>query len=735
MKSALTPDRTVLNRFVSILFKHANPEGFVALRAFDDTKRDKAPVLIEPVKLGNPELPNVVFACALRAATDPTPAVFCPPLCTFLTDENARTDNLFEGLEIGVECDERPLAAQARLEGLLGKATLVKASGGEWTNPAGALESKLHLHWRLREPTHTREEHLKLREARKLAAGLVGADATSISIVHPIRWPGSIHRKGEPRMVRIVATSENELDLDEALAILREATGVAAQSEAGAANGASAGSNLRSPEAEDVAAAVARIPNEDVEWAEWNRIGMAIWAASGASESGRQAFHDWSAKAAGKYNRNATDARWKHYRTSPPTSIGWGTLFYLARKHAPGWTPDAPIEDEAPTAGKLVAKPFVLRDPKTLPLRQWIYGNHLIRKFASATIAHGGAGKSSLIIAELLAIATGKPLLGVKPPERARVWLWNGEDPMEELERRIGAACLHFGIGASEIEGWLFVNSGRDPDSEIVIATETRDGAVIARPMVEGMIGEIRSKRIDVLQIDPFISSHRVSENDNNAIDVVAKEWSRIADIASIAIDLAHHSRKTNGAEVTVEDGRGAVALINAVRSARVLNKMTEEEGRKAGVTPHYSYFKLLNGKLNLAPQPEKADWMRLLSVHLHNDPKDGSLGDSVGVVTAWKWPDPQEGVDDADFAKVAAVIRMGDWREDSQSTGWVGKAVARGLGLDLDDLGHKTKVRGLIKLWLLQGRLRIVSGYDDRRRMKDFIQVVETGPDEGPPL
>ena len=34
-----------------------------------------------------------------------------------------------------------------------------------------------------------------------------------------------------------------------------------------------------------------------------------------------------------------------------------------------------------------------------------------------------------------------------------------------------------------------------------------------------------------------------------------------------------------------MEDGRGAVALLNAVRPARVLNVMTEDEAAKAGVT------------------------------------------------------------------------------------------------------------------------------------------------------
>ena len=34
----------------------------------------------------------------------------------------------------------------------------------------------------------------------------------------------------------------------------------------------------------------------------------------------------------------ATESRWQHYKTSPPTRIGFGTLVYLARKHSPGWS-------------------------------------------------------------------------------------------------------------------------------------------------------------------------------------------------------------------------------------------------------------------------------------------------------------------------------------------------------------------------------------------------------------
>ena len=51
-----------------------------------------------------------------------------------------------------------------------------------------------------------------------LATKLVGGDDTNKSIVHPIRWPGSWHRKRTPRLAKIVASSDdNEIDLAEAV--------------------------------------------------------------------------------------------------------------------------------------------------------------------------------------------------------------------------------------------------------------------------------------------------------------------------------------------------------------------------------------------------------------------------------------------------------------------------------------------------------------------------------------
>src|SRR4051794_22412297 len=55
---------------------------------------------------------------------------------------------------------------------------------------------------------------------------------------------------------------------------------------------------------------------------------------------------------------------------------------------------------DCPGAGIISASPYVWREPAKLEPRRWLYGTHRIRQFTSVTVAPGGLGKSSLVIAE-----------------------------------------------------------------------------------------------------------------------------------------------------------------------------------------------------------------------------------------------------------------------------------------------------------------------------------------------
>jgi hypothetical protein len=87
---------------------------------------------------------------------------------------------------------------------------------------------------------------------------------------------------------------------------------------------------------EDIASALLQIPNPDLPWDEWSRIGMAAWRASGGSEAGLKEFIRWSAKS-GKHRDAACEERWRHWFRSPPARIGFASLHRLARMANPLW--------------------------------------------------------------------------------------------------------------------------------------------------------------------------------------------------------------------------------------------------------------------------------------------------------------------------------------------------------------------------------------------------------------
>lgn len=373
---------------------------------------------------------------------------------------------------------------------------------------------------------------------------------------------------------------------------------------------------------------------------------------------------------------------------------------------------------ERDPARPVVASPFVWRDPATIPPRRWLWGKHLLRKFVSMDVAPGGVGKSSLKIVEALAMTTGKNILGQELPEgRLRVWLYNLEDPHEETERRLAAAAQMFHIKPADAGDRLFVDSGRT--QRCVIAEETPNGATILRPIVESIVAEITERQIDVLILDPFVSSHALSENDNRAMDLVAKEWGAIAERCNCSINLVHHVRKTNGEEATADSARGAKAVVDAARSVLVYNRMTKDEAKEANVPPEQArfYFRTVNDKANLAPV-EGSTWYRMNNVDLPN-------GDSVGVATPWKWPDMMAGVNNHKLREIQAAVADGNWRENVQAgEAWVGRPIARVLDLDPDDVGARKRIGKMVKEWVKSGVLQIVHEQDEKRRDRPFVRV-----------
>jgi hypothetical protein len=406
---------------------------------------------------------------------------------------------------------------------------------------------------------------------------------------------------------------------------------------------------------------------------------------------------------------------------------GTAEQFYALADAAPDWLGYSRLEDDAGVAEQtaaiepIVAVPYVWKEPEAIPPRQWVYGRRLMLKMVSATVAPGGTGKTSLEIAEALAMVSGKPLLGIMPPWPLRVWLWNLEDPREEAERHIQATAKYYDLTPDDIGDRLCVNCARE--RPLVIATAMRDKAIIVRPVADSLVAEIQRLGIDVVIVDPFVSSHEVAENDNSAIDMVVKEWGRVADLGNCAVELVHHTRKGEE-EITAESSRGGGAFIDACRTVRVVNRMTKEQGEKVGIENHRLHFRTYDDKANKVPPADKSDWYKLTSVDLCNAPPGES--DLIGVVRRWAWPDAMAGMTAADFDKVAGAIRAGKWRENVQAKSWVGYAVAKALGMNADNKKDKARIIAMLKAWFASGALIRVEGEDETRRTRVFVEVKE---------
>lgn len=309
---------------------------------------------------------------------------------------------------------------------------------------------------------------------------------------------------------------------------------------------------------------------------------------------------------------------------------------------------------------------------------------------------------------------------------------WNLEDDGEELSRQMHAASKHHGVSEAECADRIMINSGLDGDT-LCLASEDNNGFTIQRPVVDELVAELLARKIDVLIVDPFVSSHSISENDNGAIDAVAKEWARIAKRASCSVVLVHHTKKLAGQKVTSEMSRGATALINAARSTLVLNRMDSAEASKFGVDgddERRRFFNVQDDKHNRAPA-ENAEWYRMESVDLGNG--INGAGDNIGVVTCWTPPDPFDGVTTDKLLAVQNAVDGGKWREYHTSPDWVGKAVADTLGLDVK--AHKLRILGMVKVWLDNGALKVVEGKDERRKPVKFIEVGQWANDTAPPV
>ena len=175
--------------------------------------------------------------------------------------------------------------------------------------------------------------------------------------------------------------------------------------------------------------AVQVIPNPSLGWEEWNRIGMAIFAASDGGDRGFEAFDFWSQKNVKQYDASNTRERWDSYANSRPTEIGAGTLFHLASQHDPDWRRSAYGVREVPR---------IYWHGSAHEAPRWLIRNRLPEAGVGLLVGQWGTYKTFMALDISAHVILGTPWTGEPIKRRGGVLLLAGEGATG-LELRLAA--------------------------------------------------------------------------------------------------------------------------------------------------------------------------------------------------------------------------------------------------------------------------------------------------------
>jgi RecA-family ATPase len=565
----LEPDRDQLEIFVEALFRRAGDKGFVAVRSFYEGA-DK-PFRLSTAKLsgGLRFLIEVAEDDARRAAQSPAPVVFCPPLAVFSSKDHAREQDLLEGLALSVECDQHPSEARTTLEHLLGPATVVVKSGGIWVNGGNTPESKLHLHWRLARPA-TGKALAELKQARDLATRLAGGDPSNKPVCHPIRWPGSWHRKAEPRLCEIERVNADvEIELEAALPALQAATPPEPEAKA---------NSTGSGDSSDWYTLV----NDIITGTSYHVPLVALSARLVGS-----GMHDGTAV---KLLRAIMSAS-----TGPHDAVRWQAR-YEAIPRIVSSAREKYRQDDAPAVGPLPFIDMLPWDLKPAPARPWAVTDRIPINQPTLFSGEGAAGKTLVELQLCVAHVTGRDWLGGLPEPGPAIY-YGAEDDSDELHRRLTAIVEHYGVKFSDlIAGGLHLLSFAGADA--VLAIPDRQGKVQPTPLFERLLEAAADIKPRHIGIDATADTFAGNEIDRSQVRQFVGLMRKPAIVANGSVVLLAHPSLTG---INTGSGlSGSTAWHNSVRARMLLKAPSRDsnDDQSAGDLRELSFLKNNYGPL-----------------------------------------------------------------------------------------------------------------------------------------
>lgn len=260
--------------------------------------------------------------------------------------------------------------------------------------------------------------------------------------------------------------------------------------------------------------------------------------------------------------------------------------------------------------------------------RPWAYGNFLMYGAVSGVASPPGVGKTTFSVQIGIAFGMGMTFgpWGPVPGGGGKVWLYNGEEPQDELDRRFMAATAEMGVEDHVAAERFSYNSGLDEKLQFVrIDPHTKE--IQRHPSVDAIKAIIKAQGFKLFIVDPLIEFNGATE-DGEGLKAVGSVLREIANDCQCSVLFFHHTPKASTSDTAAGDMnamRGGGPLIGSARFVSTMFSMTTKDAEDYDVPKkdRHQYVRFDDAKANMAVMSGEPQWWVKLGVCIGN-------GDSV---------------------------------------------------------------------------------------------------------